>query len=270
MLIHNKERPIGVFDSGLGGLTVVKALMQQLTGEHIVYYGDTARVPYGSKSKASIKRFSLENAKILMDFHVKMIVVACNSSSSYALASLRKKFPLPIIGVVDPGAQAAVDRSQNLRIGVIATSATISSDVYLKAIKRIQPLSRVYMQACPLFVPLVEEGWLKKKVTYDIAKEYLAPLKRQCIDTLILGCTHYPLLKPVIKKVMGPDVHLVDSAEAVAAQVQDILCRKKLSRTVGDKRRCQFFISDKPQSFESTAKKFIGSDIKVHVLEQHV
>ncbi|MCD4779681.1 MAG: glutamate racemase [Candidatus Omnitrophica bacterium] len=268
MLSQDKESPIGVFDSGLGGLTVVKALMRQLPDEHIVYFGDTARVPYGTKSKASIKRFSLENAQILVNRNVKMIVVACNSSSSYALASLRKKFSLPIIGVVNPGAQAAVGMSTNNRIGVIATSATISSGVYVKAVKKINSSSCVFTQACPLFVPLVEEGWLQKKVTYDIALEYLDPLKRQRVDTLILGCTHYPLLKPVIEKVMGPAVCLVDSAEAVASQVQSILKRRKLARVSNNKRHCQFLISDKPQSFENTAKKFIGSDIKVNVLEQ--
>jgi len=200
-MANNTTSAIGVFDSGLGGLTVVKEMMRQLPGEDIIYYGDTARVPYGTKSKESIVKFSKENTEILLKHKVKMIVVACNSSSSYALATLRRKYSVPIIGVIEPGSKKAVSVTKSNRVGVIATSATIHSGQYAATINRYDAKIKVFNQACPLFVPMIEEGWLKKQVTVDIAKEYLTKLKKLHIDTLILGCTHYPLLKPVIKKV---------------------------------------------------------------------
>jgi glutamate racemase len=259
--IKDKDRAIGVFDSGLGGLTVVRELIRQLPNENIIYYGDTARVPYGTKSKESIVRFSKENAKVLLKHKVKMIVVACNSSSSYALSTLRKEFHLPIVGVIKPGAKKAVESTKNNRVGVIATSATINSQEYTKTIKRYNSAIKIFDKACPLFVPLVEEGWSNKQITLKIANEYLSPLKKYHIDTLILGCTHYPLLKGVLKKAMGGKISLVDSAREVAFEVKQILGRIGNNRSPTRKARYKFLISDKPQQFEKIAKKFLGFEI---------
>ncbi len=255
------NNPIGVFDSGLGGLTVVKELIRQLPGEHIVYYGDTARVPYGTKSKESIIRFSHENTQILLKRNVKMVVVACNTSSSYALVQLRKHFHLPIVGVIDPGARKAVEVTRNKKVGVIATPATVNSRSYAQAIARYDRAIKVSSQACPLFVPLVEEGWLRKPVTTAVAREYLQSLRRSGIDTLVLGCTHYPLLKGVLRGVMGARVTLVDSAHEVASEVKRILEERNLLRTSGGRARHSFLISDRPQQFEKTAKEFLGYHI---------
>src|SRR3989338_624718 len=256
------NNPIGVFDSGLGGLTVVKELVRQLPREHIVYYGDTARVPYGTKSKEAIIRFSHENTRILLKRNVKMVVVACNTSSSYALVQLRKHFHLPIVGVIDPGARKAAGVTRNKKGGVIATPATVNSHSYTQAIGRYDRAIKVSSQACSLFVPLVEEGWLRKPVTTAVAREYLRPLRRSGIDTLVLGCTHYPLLKNVLKGVMGARVTLVDSATEVAAEVKRILQDRHLLRTSGAPARRTFLISDRPQQFEKTAREFLGYHIK--------
>ena len=204
------DRPIGIFDSGVGGLTVVKEIFKALPNEKIIYLGDTARVPYGTKSEQTIKRFSIENARFLKKFHVKLIVVACNTASSIALPVLRKRFRIPIVGVIRPGARKAEAVTRNGRIGVIATPTTVRSNAYKKEIKRISGDKKVISRACPLFVPLAEEGWLNGKITLDIVKKYLGPLTRKKIDTLVLGCTHYPLLRSVISKVAGKDVRIVD------------------------------------------------------------
>ena len=257
------NNPIGVFDSGLGGLTVVKELMRQLPREDIVYYGDTARVPYGTKSKESIIRFSVENAQVLLRREVKMIVVACNSSSSYALGVLRKKFPVPVVGVIQPGARKAVEVTRGGRVGIIATSATIRSRSYVKAIERVDPSVRVFGQACPLFVPIVEEGWMDKELAVLVAREYLKDLKKRKVDALILGCTHYPLLKKTIRKVMGKETFLVDSAQEVAREVKELLACEGLGRSGAGQVRYRFLISDRPQAFERIAKGFLGREIKV-------
>lgn len=256
------NNPIGVFDSGLGGLTVVKELIRQLPREHVVYYGDTARVPYGTKSRESIIRFSQENTRILLRRKVKMVVVACNTSSSHALAALQENFRLPIVGVIDPGARKAAELTRNKKVGVIATPATINSGSYARAISRYDRRIKVAGQACPLFVPLVEEGWLRKPVTALVAREYLAPLQRKGIDTLVLGCTHYPLLKAVLQEIMGQGVALVDSAREVAAEVKQILQRQGLLRRSAGSVRHTFLISDRPQQFEKTAREFLGYNIK--------
>ena len=256
------NNPIGVFDSGLGGLTVVKELVRQLPREHIVYYGDTARVPYGTKSKEAIIRFSHENTRVLLKRNVKMVVVACNTSSSYALVQLREHFHLPIVGVIDPGARKAAEVTRNKKIGVIATPATVNSRSYASAIFRYDRAIQVSSQACPLFVPLVEEGWLRKPVTTAVAREYLRPLRKTGIDTLVLGCTHYPLLKSVLKDVMGAKVALVDSATEVAAEVKRVLRERRLLRISGGRARHTFLISDRPQQFEKTAREFLGYNIK--------
>ncbi|MFA5261352.1 MAG: glutamate racemase [Candidatus Omnitrophota bacterium] len=257
-----KDKPIGVFDSGLGGLTVMKAMMRQLPFEDIVYLGDTARVPYGTKSEESIIRFSLENAAVLVKHHVKMIVVACNSSSSYALEALREKFHLPVVGVIEPGVNRAVHVTRNNRIGVIATQATVRSGSYERLISRASPGVKVVSQPCPLFVPLVEEGWFKKAVTRQVAEEYLKKIKNSQADTLILGCTHYPLLKAVITDVLGRGVSLVDSALEVSKLVQTLLVERLGNRDARRNPQYKFLVSDQPEHFQKLARRFLGCPIK--------
>ena len=258
----DKNCAIGVFDSGLGGLTVVKELMRQLPSEDIIYYGDTARVPYGAKSEESIIRFSIENTKVLLKHKVKMVVVACNSSSSYALNALRRSFRVPIIGVICPGAKKAVSLTKNKRVGVIATSATIASDEYIRTIKGYDKGVKVFAKACPLFVPLAEEGWFHKPVTTDIAKEYLAPLRKKDIDVLILGCTHYPLLKGALQAAVGKKVVLIDSAKEVAGDVKALLAASGDRKNSTRKPRYKFLVSDRPQDFKRIARDFLGREIK--------
>lgn len=253
---------IGVFDSGLGGLTVVKELMRQLPRENVVYFGDTARVPYGTKSKESIVKFSKENVAILLKHKVKIVVVACNTSSSLALPVLRRSFDLPIIGVINPGARRAVTTTRNKKVGVIATQATITSQAYSKSIKKFDRTIKVESRACPLFVPLAEEGWFDKKSTLDIAQEYLRPMKQAKIDTLILGCTHYPLLKAVMHKVLGRNVTLVDSAQTVVNEVKALLENTDKARISKILPRYKFLVSDQPKHFRKLAKRFLGYNIK--------
>jgi len=253
------DRPIGVFDSGVGGLTVLKALKELLPSENLIYFGDTARVPYGTKSPRTIIRYSLENTKLLMSFDVKMVVVACNTSSSYALEILKSEFPFPVIGVVRPGAKLAVRRSRSGRIGVIGTEATIKSGAYRKAIVSVNPFAEVYEKACPLFVPLIEEGWLDDPITEEVARRYLNSLLKRKIDTLVLGCTHYPLIKGILKKVCGEEVELIDSAEAVAEEVCRVLPAKR-EDGVGAVR---ILVSDKTERFERVAKMIMGESISI-------
>lgn len=255
------NRPIGVFDSGLGGLTVAKEIMRCLPEEEIVYFGDTARVPYGTKSKEAIVRFSQENTRVLLQYDVKMVIVACNSSSSYAIPTLKKMFDVPVVGVIDPGARKAVSVTRNKRVGVIATTATINSGKYVSAVKKFDPSIKVFGQACPLFVPLVEEGWFDRSVTMAVAEHYLSALKKSNVDALILGCTHYPLLKDVLRLVMGLEVELIDSAREVA------IAAKKTLETVGYRDgkktpRHRFLASDRPQMFERLARRFLGGDVQ--------
>ncbi len=257
----NRNSAIGVFDSGLGGLTVVKELMKQLPHEDIVYFGDTARVPYGTKSKESIISFSKENTDILIKKNVKMVVVACNSSSSYAMPLLKKHYTIPILGVIKPGAEKAARLTRNNRIGVIATSATIKSGQYTKNILKFNRNAKIISQPCALFVPLVEEGWFDDEATKLIAKTYLSSLNKFKIDTLILGCTHYPLLRKVIQKTVGNDVILVDSAQEIAEQVKVILRENGLTKTSGIP-KYSFLVSDKPQQFGKIARNFLGKEIK--------
>ncbi len=260
-MIDDRNNAIGVFDSGLGGLTVVKEIMRELPHEEVVYFGDTARVPYGTKSKESIVRFSKENVAILLKHKVKMVVVACNTASSLALSALRETFPVPIIGVIKPGARKAVEITRNKRVGIIATAATINSNEYTKEIHRLDPAIKATSAICPLFVPLVEEGWFDKKVTLKIAQEYLDPIQKAKVDTLILGCTHYPLLKAVLKKVMGKDVVLVDSAQEVALEVKQLLEVTQKNRLLNKKSQSVFLVSDEPKHFSRLAKRFLGFSI---------
>ena len=252
------RQPIGVFDSGIGGLTVVKALMQELPSESIVYFGDTARVPYGTKSKPTVVKFSLENVEFLLRFGVKCIVIACNTSSSWALPTLRKYFKVPIVGVIRPGALAAVRQTRNKRVGVIGTNATIDSHAYEQAIQRIDPTVTVFSQRCPLFVPLVEEGWLNGAISRAVADRYLEPLKHHRIDTLILGCTHYPLLAQTIRRSLGSGVTLVDSAKQTAHEVRGVLMGHDALRERAAAPRYRFFVTDEPSHFHLLSRRFLG------------
>ncbi len=254
-------RPIGIFDSGVGGLTVVSQIQNILPGEDIVYFGDTARVPYGTKSRETVTRFSVENVEFLMRHNVKVVVVACNTASSLSLDFLKRCFKVPIIGVIEPGAESAVSRTRNNRIGVIGTQATISSGAYENAIRKMGAKNRVFTQSCPLFVPLVEEGWVDRRIALDIASIYLKPLKANRVDTLILGCTHYPLLKGVIKKVMGKSVLLIDSAKEVAKEAEAVLEAGGLVNGRSRSARHKFFVSDEPERFIKMGERFLKQRI---------
>jgi glutamate racemase len=253
-------QPIGVFDSGVGGLTVVKELIAQMPGEDIIYFGDTARVPYGIKSKETVIKFSIENILYLLSHDVKLICVACNTVSSLALPVIKHHFKVPIVGVLSPAVREAVYASQNKRIGVIGTHGTIKSRAYETEIKQLDPDIKVITQACPLFVPFVEEGWTSGKVVAEVAKTYLKPLKDNRVDTLILGCTHYPVLKNIIKEVMGPGVTLIDSAKQVAIEVKNILSSEG-SAAKGRTGKHSFYVSDNPQWFTDLAGRFLGRKI---------
>lgn len=254
-------KAIGVFDSGVGGLTVVRELVRQLPGEDIIYFGDTARVPYGTKSRDTVIRFSIEDILFLNKHQVKLICVACNTASSVALPTIRHNFRVPLVGVITPAVKEAVYATQNKRIGVIGTKATVKSRTYEKEIRRLDAKAKVVTCACPLFVPFVEEGWLKGKIVLDVARKYLTPLKKARVDTVILGCTHYPLLKPVIQEVLGSKVRLIDSARQVAIEVKNIL-HSEGQLNSGRRGKHQFYVSDNPEWFGGLAQRFLGERIK--------
>lgn len=256
------EKPVGVFDSGVGGLTVVNQLIKSLPQEDIIYFGDTAHLPYGSKSKESVIRFSLDIANFLKAQKVKIIVVACNTASSFALSSLREKIEIPVIGVIEPGAQAAIDATRNFKIGIIGTEGTVKSRAFEEALRKIDKNVKVFSRACPLFVPLVEEGWLDEPETSQIAEKYLSPMKDEGIDTLILGCTHYPLLKELLSRIMGQEISLIDTAEATAKAVERKLREKNLLRKGSRKAVYKFFVSDDPEKFLQLGKRFLGKNIE--------
>jgi glutamate racemase len=260
--------PIGIFDSGIGGLTVVRQLLRQLPDERIVYFGDTARVPYGPKSPDTVRRYSLEIGAYLVEQGVKAIVVACNTATAHALSALRAELPVPVIGVVEPGARAAL-ATANLavgrprRIGVIGTVGTVRSGAYERALRALSPGLDVVAQPCPLFVPLVEEGWLGHPATRLVAHEYLDRLREEDVDTLVLGCTHYPLLKPLIADVLGADVRLIDSAEETAAETGRVLERTGLRAApaaAGPHHR--FVVTDAAEQFSRTAAHFLGAPLE--------
>jgi glutamate racemase len=255
------NRPIGIFDSGLGGLTVMSEIVRLLPHEDVVYFGDTARVPYGSKSKEAVTRFSLEIAAFLATQKVKMIVVACNTASAFALETLRHTLPVPVLGVIEPGARTAATVTATGRVGVVGTQGTINSASYTNAIQDINPKIKVVAQACPLFVPLVEEGWLDHPVTLTVAQEYLAPVIAKNVDTIVLGCTHYPLIKKVIRKVAGPSIRLIDSATATAHEVVSTLHNREIACSSIKKGSCRFFVSDAPEKFRAIGRRFLGRDI---------
>jgi len=251
--------PIGIFDSGIGGLTVVRQIHRVLPHEDIVYLGDTARVPYGTKSPGTVVRFACEDTRFLIQQNVKAVVVACNTVSAWALPTLERQFAVPIFGVIIPGAQAALKKTRNGRIGVIATTTTIRSQAYSRAILAGDDTARVFARACPLLVPLVEEGWTEQKVIRTILRTYLAPLLSAGIDTLVLGCTHYPLLKRTIRSVAGNEVALVDSADSCA----QFLSEKLHSANLLDKGRrrrgvIKPFVTDEVERFDELAGRFLG------------
>lgn len=254
--------PIGVFDSGLGGLTVFKALARRMPGESLVYFGDTAHVPYGSKSPEAIARYSTAVARFLAGRGIKLLVVACNTSSAWALPEIRRAVKVPVIGVIEPGARAALAATRGGRVGVIGTEATVKSGAYPKAIKALSTRTKTISQACPLFVPLVEEGWWDGDVVTSVARKYVAPLKAARVDALILGCTHYPYLKKTIGKAMGPRVRLIDSADETARETERVLTELRLRAPNGRLGNRMFFASDAPERFARLGKRMLGSSVK--------
>ena len=261
-----------MFDSGLGGLTVANALMRRLPKESLLYFGDTARVPYGAKSPETVRRYALQIGEWLVDQGVKCLVVACNTATAHALEALQSALPVPVIGVVEAGARAAVRASRIGPIGVIGTSGTIASGAYTQAIERQSVNARVLSAACPLFVPLVEEGWVHHQVTRVIANQYLAPLREAQVDTLVLGCTHYPMLHLVIAAEMGPAVQLIDSAEETAAEVEHMLAVRALLHDPAHEWEKgpvhRFVVSDAPQHFLVLGGRFL--DVPLAAVEHHV
>ncbi len=268
MNFMEKEKPIGVFDSGIGGLTVVKRIAAALPEENIVYFGDTARVPYGSKSNNTVIEYSMEDAKFLMQKNVKAIVVACNTASSVAMQELKKNFKVPIIGMIEPGAATAIRTTKNNRVGVIGTRATISNKAYSNKIRELNPEIEIFETACPLFVPLAEEGWIDHKATYEIAEEYLHDLRDENIDTLVLGCTHYPILSKVIQEIIGHHVTLVDSGVVAAEMIRNELDRTDLHTNSYSMGNQELYVSDIPTKFREVAELFLGNPVKdVHKVE---
>ena len=258
----SSSRPIGVFDSGIGGLTVAHEIMRQLPNESIVYFGDTARVPYGPKSPDTVRRYSHEIAGFLRGEDVKAIVIACNTATAHALPMLRDEFPFPVIGVVEPGARAAVRASAGGHIGVIGTAGTIHSGAYERAILALDPDARITARACPLFVPLVEEGWIDHPITRQVAQEYLQPLIKEEINALVLGCTHYPLLKSLLCRTIGPGVELIDSAAETAAETGRILSEHNLEAPAEATPVHRFVASDDPLQFLQLGQRFLGDAIE--------
>jgi glutamate racemase len=259
----SNSAPIGVFDSGMGGLTVVREMISQLPNESIIYFGDTARVPYGPKSPDTVLRYSREITSYLKGEGVKALVVACNTATAHALPALREEFDLPMVGVIEPGARAAASVTRSKRVGVIGTIGTIKSRAYEKEIKKILPDVNVTAHACALFVPLVEEGWIDTEPTRAIARTYLEPFVSAEVDTLVLGCTHYPLMKTVIGQVLGRDVRLIDSAHETAREAGEVLKAWGLENEKPNEARYRFIASDAPDTFLSLGQRFLGSAIDV-------
>lgn len=285
----NNKGPIGVFDSGIGGLTVLKEIIIALPYEDTLYLGDTARLPYGTKSEETVIKYAIENTRFLLKYNIRLLVVACNTASAVSLSQLRKQFTIPIIGVIEAGARAASRATKNCKVGIIGTETTVSSGAYTKAIREINADIETFGQSCPLFVPLVEEGWIDDDVTLAVAKRYLGGLKDKGIDTLVLGCTHYPLLKGIIQKVMGDNVRLIDSAEETASEVKEVLLglniteettmschpelvsgslmmqREEIPKQARDDNKDipvrRYFVTDVPRRFEEQGSRFLGERI---------
>ena len=254
-------KAIGIFDSGVGGLTVLKEIVKTLPQEDTIYFGDTARFPYGTKSPETVVRYSQEIATFLSSRDIKLLVVACNTASAVALEALQKEFSFPVVGVIEPGARRAVSATRTGKVGVIGTEATVRSSAYTKAIKRLNPDIEVVTRACPLFVPLAEEGWTDNEVARMAAELYLNGLREQGVDTLVLGCTHYPLLKNTIARVMGESVTLVDAAEETALTVAEILGRQDRLRPVAEVGNHHYFVSDVPAGFIRIGNRLFGGKL---------
>jgi glutamate racemase len=253
--------PIGVFDSGIGGLTVVSAIMERLPGEQVIYFGDTARVPYGVKSVETIALYAAQITRFLLQHNVKLLIIACNTMAAVAYQAVQDLAAVPVLEVIDAGARGAVTKTITRRIGVIGTPVTIRSNAYTRALHHYDPDLRVVAQACPLFVPLVEEGWLDHPVTRLTAQEYLKPVLDQDIDTLVLGCTHYPLLKPLLQEVVGSNVQLVDSAEAMAIRTEALLDEMHLRNPRGQNCEHSFCVTDLPFRFQDIGERFLGRSL---------
>ena len=264
----DRNLPIGIFDSGVGGLTVYRALHERLPNGRFVYLGDTARVPYGTKSLATVERYAVENSKFLEAHGIKLLVVACNTASALALPAIRKAIKVPVIGVIEPGSRAAVEVARGETIGVIATEATVNSGAYAKAIAEFVTSGKVIERACPLFVPLAEEGWANSDVARIVAKEYLSDFSKTSIGALVLGCTHYPILKDIIGETVGEKIPLIDSGAATAADVESLLERSAqthdpLLNLSQERRLCDdldhFYVTDAAERFAKVAERFLGS-----------
>ena len=255
------DRPIGVFDSGIGGLTVLKALSEAMPGEDFIYLGDTARLPYGTKSNEVIIRYSKENTEFLLAKGIKMLVVACNTSSAVALDAIASQTMVPVIGVIEPGARAAARASRRGKIGVIGTEATIASGAYTRAIQRLSPRAEIYTRACPLLVPLAEEGWVDNEIAERTVAIYLESLKQSGIDTLLLGCTHYPLLREMFVRILGAGVRIVDSATATALEVRARLRTSRLLKRGGNGSQ-SFFVTETPDRFVRVGRRFLGPQVE--------
>lgn len=265
---RNSASPIGVFDSGVGGLTVAREIMRNLPNEHIVYFGDTARVPYGSKSRDTVIHYSRQIIRFLRTQDVKAIVIACNTASALALDEVEQELDIPIIGVIKPGAHVAAAATTNKRVGVIGTESTINSHMYHRLIREQDPEITVYGKACPLFVPLVEEGWLKDPVTAEVARRYLDEILKEGIDSLILGCTHYPLLRSLIGEIAGPEVRLVNPAYETAKELERLLAREHLANPgtkAPVKEPYRFFVSDAADKFRHFANSILPYDIETTI-----
>lgn len=252
------ELPIGVFDSGIGGLTVVRALLERLPSERILYFGDTARVPYGVKSPETVAQYAAQITDFLLERQVKLLIVACNTMAAVAAEAIRARSPVPVLDVIEVGARVAAAATRNREVGVIGTLTTVRSSAYEHAIHGHDAAIRIHGQACPLFVPLVEEGWLDHPVTRLTAEEYLAPLLARRIDTLVLGCTHYPLLAPLLQQVAGDSIRLVDSAATTAERVAALLERDRLLNPGDNLPQHRFFVTDVPQRFQAVGERFLG------------
>jgi glutamate racemase len=266
--IGDSNLPIGIFDSGVGGLTVYRALHECLPNEHFVYLGDTARVPYGTKSLATVERYAIENSKFLETHGIKLLVVACNTASALALPAIRASVSVPVVGVIGPGARAAVAAAEGKSIAIIATEATVQSRAYSRAIHAIEPRASVIERACPLFVPLAEEGWVDTPVTRNVAAQYLDELTNASLGALVMGCTHYPILRTVIGATVGNSVPLIDSGEATAREVEVLLNAKGLAHTpreslAEERKLCDdldhFYVTDAAERFAKVAERFLGS-----------
>ncbi len=250
---------IGIFDSGVGGLTVAKEIVKRLPGHKIIYFGDTARLPYGTKGASFVRKYSFKITEWLTGKGADVIIIACHTSSAWAAPSLKKKFSVPIFEMISPSVKEALSATRNKKIGVIGTSGTIKSGSYEKKLRKLDGSLTVYSVACPLFVPLVEEGWLESKITLEIARKYLEPLKAKNIDTLILGCTHYPLLIEVIRKVMGKGVEIINPAESLAKELEEFLGKGR------EKETHSFFFSDKPYNFEKISRNCFKEEVKIKI-----